>query len=964
MGRVFAPKADAAWHLHELTRGLELSAFVLFSSAAGLLGGAAQGNYSAANAFLDALAERRRAAGLAATSLAWGLWSQASEAMTAEIDESERERVVGQIRARLGFAPIPPEQGLGLFDAAASLDAALAVPASFDRAALLAQASQGTLPAVLRGIVPVRSRRRQPPGSFAARLAEVPERERDGFALGLVRSHAATVLGHSAAADVDPGRPFKELGFDSLAAIELRNRLGAATGLRLAPTIVFDYPSPRELAEYLLGEASSPAVAPAVRRSALASDEPIAIVGMSCRLPGGVGSPEELWQLISEERDGISGFPDDRGWDLERLYSPDPEDPGTAYTREGGFLADAADFDPAFFGISPREALSTDPQQRLLLEASWEALEDAGIDPLVLHGSPTGVFAGVMYQDYGAVEAGLAPGMSGSIVSGRVAYALGLEGPTMTIDTACSSSLVAMHLAAGALRAGECDLALAGGVTVLSTPWMLTAFAQQRGLSPDGRCKSFAEAADGVGFAEGVGVLALERLSEAEAKGHRVLATIKGSAVNQDGASNGLTAPNGPSQERVIRQALANARLEPKDIEVVEAHGTGTTLGDPIEAGALLATYGQEREEPLRLGSVKSNIGHTQAAAGVAGVIKTVLAMREGVLPKTLHVDSPSSKVEWEAGEIELLTEAAEWKPNGHPRRAGISSFGASGTNAHLILEESPAPRGERSEAPGEEGFTGPLPFLLSAKSDDALRAVAGRLAAYLEANPGLKPADVAFSLATSRAALGQRGAIAAVERGELLAGLLALSAGEPSSLVRTASATEGRLAYLFTGQGSQRPGMGRELHATYPAYAKALDEACGAIDQHIDRSLKKLIFSSPGSKEAGLLDYTTYAQPALFATELALHRLFESFGLTPDLLTGHSVGEITAAHIAGVFSLQDAAKLISARGKLMGELPRGRGDAGDRGHGGRDPRIDRGPRGAALPRRGQRPQGLRDLGR
>ncbi len=938
--RVFTPKANAAWHLHELSRDLELSQFLLFSSSAGLLGGAAQANYAAANAFLDALAQKRAAEGLPATSLAWGLWQQGSGALSVEIDESQHELFNERIRTRLGFSALSAEQGLALFDTARSQAEPLVAPVAFDKAALRSQAAQGTLPALLKDLIRTPAKRQGQKGSLAKRLASTPQEQRQGLVEELVRSTAAAVLGHASAAQVPPERAFKELGFDSLAAVELRNRLGAATGIRLQATVVFDYPNAKELARHLLSEAEGSQTSK-VTLKAQASDEPIAIIGMSCRYPGGVSSPNELWQLLSEGRDAIGPFPSDRGWDLERLYDPDPSHSGTSYARHGGFLADVAEFDSGFFGISPRDALGSDPQQRLLLEASWEALEDAAIDPTLLQGSSTGVFAGVMYQDYGAVQHGLAPGMSGSVVSGRVAYALGLEGPTMTVDTACSSSLVSLHLASQALRGGECSLALAGGVTVLSTPWMLTFFASQRGLSPDGRCRSFAESADGVGFAEGVGVLALERLSDAERNGHTVLATIRGSAVNQDGASNGLTAPNGPSQERVIRQALANARLESKDVDVVEAHGTGTTLGDPIEAGALLATYGQDRERPLKLGSVKSNIGHTQAAAGVAGVIKAVLAMREGVLPKTLHVDAPSSKVEWESGEIELLTEESEWKPNGYPRRAGVSSFGASGTNAHLILEEAPVVGRDpgpgasdkddlgtaTEDGPGETPTSGPsglVPLILSAKSPEALRDSAERLAAHLKNNPELDLIDASFSLATTRAQMEERAVVVGAERDGLLAGLSALAQGEPAPNTHTAKATSGRLAYLFAGQGSQRPGMGKELYETHPAYAKALDQACEAIDQHIGRSLKELIFSEPGSEEAALLDHTTYAQPALFATELALHRLFESFGLTPDLLTGHSVGEIVAAHIGGVFSLSDAAKLISARGKLMGELPEG----------------------------------------
>ncbi|WP_438485489.1 type I polyketide synthase [Streptomyces sp. S186] len=944
VARVCAVKTAGARWLDELTAGLELDAFVLFSSIAATWGSSAQPGYAAANAYLDALAESRRARGLAATSVAWGLWGGGGMGGGS----------TGEALRRLGLRVMEPALGTrALAQAVDGGDTAITVVdvdwERFVPTFTLRRDSRliGSLPEVRRVLAADAAPEGgsgQARGELGQRLAGMPRAEQDRVLTDLVRAEAAAVLGYPTTDAVEPGRAFKELGFDSVTAVEFRNRLNTATQLQLPATVVFDYPASAVLADYLRGEllgarAESGAATPVM--TAAAPGEPIAIVGMGCRLPGGVATPEQLWDLVAAGTDALSEFPQDRGWEAAG-------DTGN-YARVGGFVHDAGEFDAGFFGISPREALAMDPQQRILLEVAWEAVERAGINPTALRGSQTGVFVGANFSGYGS---GLTGGDTGSegylltggvtaVISGRVSYTMGLEGPAVTMDTACSSSMVALHQACQSLRSGESTMALAGGVAVMVTPGAYAEFSQQQGMAANGRCKPFSADADGIGWAEGAGVLVLERLSEARRNGHQVLAVIPGSAMNQDGASNGLTAPNGPSQQRVIRAALANAQLSTHDVDAVEAHGTGTTLGDPIEAQALLATYGQGRAEdrPLWLGSLKSNIGHAQAASGIVGVIKMVLALQHGELPRTLYAEEPSPHVDWSVGQVRLLTEARPWPEGEQPRRAGVSAFGVSGTNVHVIVEEPPADVKEEAPTGVDEGAPAaerqrPEPvlagadvsaWLVSGRSAESLAAQAGRLREYTLARPSLQPADVAWSLATMRATFEQRAVVTGEGREALAAGLAAVATGQPAAGVVTGTAAAGgagRVAFVFPGQGSQWLGMGRELRESSPVFASRLAECERALAPYVDWALDDVLAGADG---APALETADVVQPALWAVMVSLAAVWQAAGVTPDAVIGHSQGEIAAACVAGILSLDDAARVVALRSKALKPLA-GRG--------------------------------------
>ncbi|MGC9539700.1 SDR family NAD(P)-dependent oxidoreductase [Streptomyces sp. UG1] len=911
LAQVLRPKVDGAAHLHRLTADHPLDLFLLVSSAAGVVGNAGQANYAAANAFLDQLAQHRRALGLPGVSVSFGAW--AGEGLAAEHADLER-------MARLGHRALTPDQGRDLAELALRRDSPHLVAWALDLPRLRAAAPTDAL---WRSLLP--TTRPAQPGSrtLADRLARLPEPERAARVLALVREEAAHALGLRSAESVRPDQPLRDLGMDSVTAVDLRNRISARIGTKLPATLLFDHPTPTRLSEHLLTGALATTARPSRQAAPApgpASDEPVALVAMACRLPGGVSDPEGLWRLVAEGRDAVGPFPAGR-WDVESLYDPDPDVPGKSYAREGGFLDDIESFDAGFFGITPKEAAAMDPQQRLLLETAWESLERAGIVPAELAGSTTGVYVGMFGSAYlsgtrlDQLDGYVGTGSALSVASGRLAYTLGLNGPALTVDTACSSSLVAVHLAAQALRAGECDLALAGGVTLMVTPQTFVEFSRLRGLSPTGRCRSFSDAADGAIWAEGAGMVVLKRLGDARRDGDRILAVLRGTAVNQDGRSQGLSAPNGPAQEQVIRRALDRSGLRAEDIDHVEAHGTGTTLGDPIEANALAEVFGDSRAEgrPLYLGSLKSNVGHTQAASGVVGLIKVVQSLRHETLPRTLHADPPSRHVDWTDSGLRVLSEAHAWpRDPERVRRAGVSAFGISGTNAHVIVEEAPQSQSLAPD-PVDEPPAGKRLFVLSGRSEAGLRGQAAALAHHLADDSAALP-DLAHTLARHRSHFERRTAIVAEDRDELRSVLGELASGQiPLPALREEQT--GKIAFVYAGHGGQWPGMGLDLMRESEPFREELTRIDEAVRRHAGWSVLNALRAP---EEFSPLERTEYLQPTLFAVNAALTAAWRSLGVAPDAVTGHSLGEIAAAYSAGALTLDDAVAVVTGRAQAV----------------------------------------------
>ncbi|MFF2655625.1 beta-ketoacyl synthase N-terminal-like domain-containing protein [Streptomyces sp. NPDC058045] len=928
MEEVFAGKVRAAVALDELFAGQDLDAFVLYSSIAGVSGGHIQGPYAAANAFLDALAERRRARGDKATSIAWGLWAGDGFGSRPHVDDALR---------LMGARAMEPEQALTSLGQILDRDETTMSIVSMDWERWISMMTANRASHFYDEILDKSGLRERKERSeeaavtkseFAGRLSGLAPADQQRLVLDLVRAEAAGVVGYASGDAVDRDLQFQELGFNSISAVEFRNKLAEATGLKLPISLVYDYPSPAAVARYLrtelIGDDTETAVSAAIAAAPGIGDDQIAIVGMSCRLPGGVQSPEDLWRLVVEGRDVISGLPDDRGWEaVAKLREMGINMPGGSWVNEGGFIDDVADFDPEFFGISDKEALAMDPQHRVLLEMTWEAVERAGIDPHTLRGSNTGVFVGTFFQPYWTgpnrvssdVEAYISTGVMPAFASARVGFQFGFEGPSITSDSGCSSSGVALHLACQALSRGECSAAVVGGVTVMSTPMGGVDFG---GMAADGRCKSFSQDADGTGWGEGAAVLMLEPLSEARRQGHRVLATIRGTAMNHNGReSNGPYAPSGPSQQKVIRRALASAGLTPDQVDFVEAHGTGTPIGDSIEAQALLATYGQGRPEgqPLWLGTVKSNIGHPQAASGVVGVVKTVMSLQHGVLPKSLHGDVPSTQVDWASGAVSLVPENMRWPETGRPRRAGVTSLGASGTKMHVILEHyEPEAEPVEEEGPGDDEA---LPVLVSSRTEEGLRDQARRLREFLTADSEARARDVAWSLATTRSTFRHRAAVLATGRDELVSALAALERGEaPAGTLRGEAVGETRTALVLSGEplagpAHQGAGAARELYDRFPAFADALDEACSYLDAHLDAPAQVSALA-PVLPEAAV-----DRAAAVFAVEVGFAQLLRSLGLRPDMVVGHGLGEISAACLTGALTMDEAAGLLVAAVRL-----------------------------------------------